>query len=60
MRNLIEFDETEYLNQAVSDKTLYLVLLFCGSEARDKLLYGGGNNVDNLGYPLRPDLLRTS
>lgn len=38
---MIEFDEAEFLNQAVSDETLYLVLLFCGPDVRDKLLYGG-------------------
>ena len=38
---MIQFDEAEFLNQAVSDETLYLVLLFCGPEVRDKLLYGG-------------------
>ncbi|WP_157764417.1 hypothetical protein [Paenibacillus riograndensis] len=38
---MIEFDEAEFLNSAVSDETLYLVLLFCGPDTRDKLLYGG-------------------
>lgn len=38
---MIQFDEAEFKQQAVSDETLYLVLLFCGPETRDKLLYGG-------------------
>lgn len=34
----IEMEDDE-LESAVSDDTLYLVLVFCGPEARDKLLY---------------------
>lgn len=34
----IEMEEGE-LESAVSDKTLHLVLLFCGPDIRDKLLY---------------------
>lgn len=36
---MIEFDESEYLESTVDDATLLLVLLFCGQEAKDKLLY---------------------
>jgi hypothetical protein len=43
---MIQYDEAEFLNQAVSDETLYLVLLFCGPEVRDKLLYGGDDIVE--------------
>ncbi len=47
---MIQFDEAEFLNQAVSDETLYMVLLFCGPETRDMLLYGGEYVVE----PARP------
>lgn len=43
---MIEFDEAEMMQSAVSDETLYLVLLFCGPEVRDKLLYGGDDIVE--------------
>ncbi|GGH45872.1 hypothetical protein GCM10008014_08180 [Paenibacillus silvae] len=36
---MIEMDEDEYQESAVSDDTLHLVSLFCGPEIRDKLLY---------------------
>lgn len=36
---MIEMDESEYQESAVSDTTLHLVSLFCGPEIRDKLLY---------------------
>jgi hypothetical protein len=35
----IEFDESEYLDSAVSDEALRLVASFCGREVADKLLY---------------------
>lgn len=43
---MIEFDESEFKSSAVSDETLYLVLLFCGPEVRDRLLYGGDAIVE--------------
>lgn len=43
---MIEFDEDEFLNSAVSDETLYLVLLFCGPDVKDLLLYGGDAVVE--------------
>lgn len=36
---MIEMDESEYQESAVSDVTLHLVSLFCGPDTRDKLLY---------------------
>lgn len=36
---VIEFDESEYLQSIVDDDTLRIVLLLCGQEAKDKLLY---------------------
>ncbi|WP_247898680.1 hypothetical protein [Paenibacillus pabuli] len=36
---MIEMDESEYQESAVSDDTLHLVSIFCGPEIRDKLLY---------------------
>lgn len=36
---MIEMDETEYLESALDDTALLLVLLFFGEEANDKLLY---------------------
>lgn len=36
---MIEFHEDEYLKSAVDDDTLRIVLLLCGQEAKDKLLY---------------------
>ena len=47
---MIEMDEDEYQESAVSDNTLYLVSLFCGPEIRDKLLY---RRVDDVRYPTR-------
>ncbi|WP_171056172.1 hypothetical protein [Paenibacillus sinopodophylli] len=35
----VEFHEDEYLNSPVDDDTLRIVLLLCGQEAKDKLLY---------------------
>lgn len=43
---MIEFDESELKQSAVSDETLYLVLLFCGPTVRDLLLYGGETIVE--------------
>lgn len=36
---MIEFHEDEYLQSLVDDETLLMVLLLCGQEAKDKLLY---------------------
>lgn len=36
---MIEMDEDENLNSLVSDRTLRMVLLFCGQKVKDKLLY---------------------
>lgn len=57
---MIEFDEAEFKSSAVSDETLYLVLLFCGPEVRDRLLYGGDNDVGRGGHDIRSDLLHSS
>jgi hypothetical protein len=36
---MIQFHEDEYLYSPVDDETLLIVLLLCGQEAKDKLLY---------------------
>lgn len=38
---MIEFDESELRQSAVSDELLYLILLFHGPEVKDLFLYGG-------------------
>lgn len=43
---MIEMDETEYKQAAVSDDCLYLILLFLGPEVRDMFLYGGEDIVE--------------
>ena len=40
--------EDDGLESAVSDDTLYLVLLFCGPDVRDKLLYPVVDDVRHL------------
>lgn len=45
---MIEYDETEYANAAVTDEVLTLVRLFCDHETGDKLLYRG--DVPRLNY----------
>lgn len=37
--------EDDGLDSAVSEDTLYLVLVFCGPDVRDKLLYSVVENV---------------
>lgn len=36
---MIEFHEDEYYESLVDDETLRIVLLLCGQEIKDKLLY---------------------
>lgn len=50
---MIEMDESEYAESAVSDDTLHLVSIFCGPEIRDKLLYRRVDDVIRFvdGYP---------
>lgn len=43
---MIQFDESEYKQSAVSDEELYLILLFHGPEVRDQFLYGGEDIVE--------------
>ena len=43
---MIQFDESEYKQSAVSDEELYLILLFLGPEVRDQFLYGGETIVE--------------
>lgn len=38
---MIEYDEEEYKQSAVSDNELYLILLFLGPEVKDMFLFGG-------------------
>ena len=40
---MIEFDESEYLDCAMTDEELYLVRLFNGPTVGDKLLYKWGD-----------------
>lgn len=47
---MIEFDESMYLEAAVSDKTLELIFNFWGPDVRDLFLYGGDAIVE----PHRP------
>lgn len=49
---MIEMDESEYQESAVSDTTLHLVSLFCGPDVRDKLLYRRVDDVRSTnGFP---------
>lgn len=43
---MIEFDEIELKQSAVSDELLYLILLFHGPEVKDLFLYGGETIVE--------------
>jgi hypothetical protein len=43
---MIEFDESELRQSAVSEDLLYLILLFHGPEVKDLFLYGGEDNVE--------------
>lgn len=42
---MIEMDKEEYLESAVSDEFLYMVLMLLGPEVRDQLLYSAVGNV---------------
>jgi len=43
---MIEMDESELKQSAVSDELLYLILLFHGPEVKDLFLYGGDDIVE--------------
>lgn len=43
---MIEYDESELRQSAVSDDLLYLILLFHGPEVKDLFLYGGETIVE--------------
>lgn len=45
---MIEMDSDEQLNSFVSDRTLRMVLLFCGQKVKDKLLYRDDDAHDRL------------
>lgn len=43
---MIEFEESELRQSAVSEDLLYLILLFHGPEVKDLFLYGGETIVE--------------
>ncbi|WP_218643120.1 hypothetical protein [Paenibacillus odorifer] len=43
---MIEYDEGELKQSAVSDELLYLILLFHGPTVKDLFLYGGETIVE--------------
>lgn len=46
MDNLIQYDESEYLNSPVSDMTLQFIEDMYGPEVKDRLLYRVMENVE--------------
>lgn len=47
---MIEYDESELRQSAVSEDLLYLILLFHGPEVKDLFLYGGETIVECTRY----------
>lgn len=50
---MIEMDEEEYLQSAVSDEFLYMVLMLLGPEVKDKFLYTAVEDVRLHSFAIR-------